>query len=427
MDENNLDHMIDAFSLDAAELHNIAASFRYDIEAGLRGDTGSSLRMLKSYVGLPSGTERGEYLALDFGGTNVRALRVRLDGDGKFEILKKVAKPLYVPGIYDFISGEAEAADLFDFIAGIIDEAIDEDRTSNYCLGHTFSFPSEQTDLYNAKLIVWTKEFATRGVVGQVVNDLLAAALARNGISNVKPAAVINDTVAVLLAAAYKKNSVYIGSIYATGHNTCYLEPYCGEAKASMVINMESGGFDKIQINRYDHLLDQRSEMPGQQRLEKMVAGRYLGELFGLCLKEALALRTDATFSSIDLSQILADESNELARVREVVQERVQVVISETVAVKLQALAKAIVIRSGRIIAATYAGVIWHREGSCPGRQHIAIDGSVYEKMPYAAAALQKALYEVLGETAAVDTVLENGGSGLGAALAAVAACSSEA
>ena len=39
MDENNLDHMIDAFSLDAAELHNIAASFRYDIEAGLRGDT----------------------------------------------------------------------------------------------------------------------------------------------------------------------------------------------------------------------------------------------------------------------------------------------------------------------------------------------------------------------------------------------------
>ena len=175
MDENNLDHMIDAFSLDAAELHNIAASFRYDIEAGLRGDTGSSLRMLKSYVGLPSGTERGEYLALDFGGTNVRALRVRLDGNGEFEILKKVAKPLYVPGIYDFISGEAEAADLFDFIAGIIDEAIDEDRTSNYCLGHTFSFPSEQTDLYNAKLIVWTKEFATRGVVGQVVNDLLAA------------------------------------------------------------------------------------------------------------------------------------------------------------------------------------------------------------------------------------------------------------
>ncbi len=427
MDEKNLDYMIADFCLDAAELHNIAASFRYDIEAGLRGDEGSSLRMLKSYVGLPSGDERGEYLALDFGGTNVRALRIRLDGEGKFEILKKVAKPLYVPGIYDFISGEAEAADLFDFIAGIIDETIEEDRSRAYCLGHTFSFPSEQTDLYNAKLIVWTKEFATRGVVGQVVNDLLAQALVRNGISNVKPVAVINDTVAVLLAGAYKKNSVYVGSIYATGHNTCYLEPYCGQAKAPMVINMESGGFDKIQINRYDHLLDQRSEMPGQQRLEKMVAGRYLGELFGLCLNEALSLSATGSFSSVDLSEILADESQDLIRVRNLVQQHLQVIVSEAMAGKLQALAKAIVVRSARIIAATYAGVIWHREGNCPGRQHIAIDGSVYEKMPYAAAALQKALYELLGGETAVDTVLENGGSGLGAALAAAAACDSEA
>lgn len=427
MDEKNLDYMIAAFCLDTAELHNIAASFRYDIEAGLRGDTGSSLRMLKSYVALPSGDERGEYLALDFGGTNVRALRVRLDGEGKFEILKKVAKPLYVPGIYDFISGEAEAADLFDFIAGIIDEAIEEDRSRTYCLGHTFSFPSEQTDLYNAKLIVWTKEFATRGVVGQVVNDLLAQALVRNGILNVKPAAVINDTVAVLLAGAYKKNSVYVGSIYATGHNTCYLEPYCGQAKAPMVINMESGGFDKIQTNRYDQLLDQRSEMPGQQRLEKMVAGRYLGELFGLCLNEALSLSVERSFSSVDLSEILADESQDLIKVRSLVQQRLQVIVSETMAEKIQALAKAIVVRSARIIAATYAGVIWHREGNYPSRQHIAIDGSVYEKMPYAAAAIQKGLYELLGGETAVDTVLENGGSGLGAALAAAAACDNKA
>ena len=53
-------------------------------------------------------------------------------------------------------------------------------------------------------------------------------------------------------------------------------------------------------------------------------------------------------------------------------------------------------------------------------RQHIAIDGSVYEKMPLAKENVLKALYDILGEDAAqVDTVLEGGGSGLGAAIAA--------
>ena len=49
-----------------------------------------------------------------------------------------------------------------------------------------------------------------------------------------------------------------------------------------------------------------------------------------------------------------------------------------------------------------------------------AIDGSVYEKMPLAKENIMRALSELLGESAPlVDTVLENGGSGLGAAIAA--------
>lgn len=42
----------------------------------------ASLRMLPSYVrGVPDGTEQGDYLALDLGGTNFRVLLIRLDGD----------------------------------------------------------------------------------------------------------------------------------------------------------------------------------------------------------------------------------------------------------------------------------------------------------------------------------------------------------
>ena len=43
--------------------------------------------MLPAYVfGWPTGKEKGPYLALDLGGTNLRVCHVELEGDGKFEI-----------------------------------------------------------------------------------------------------------------------------------------------------------------------------------------------------------------------------------------------------------------------------------------------------------------------------------------------------
>lgn len=423
MDNARFKEIIHEFTLNQVALQDIAASFRYDIKAGLKGSEDSSLKMLKSYVGLPSGAEKGEYLALDFGGTNVRVLKIRLDGQGKFSILKKVAKPLTVPGVYDFVGAEAVAEDLFDFIAGLIDEAIDEDHDKTYLLGHTFSFPSEQTNLYNAKLIVWTKEFATKGVIGKVVNDLLKDALQRNGLSNVKPVAVINDTVAVLLAAAYKQEATYIGSIHATGHNTCYLESYRDEARAPMVINLESGAFNKLMLNTYDRILDQASEKPGEQRLEKMVSGRYIGELFALCLAKGFESDERYEFSSIDISTILADESLGYAATQLLLSKKTQKNLSEEQCSLVKDLAVAIISRSARLVAATYAGIIWHLDDADVRKQNIAIDGSVYEKVPGVAEYMKKALYEILGESAAkVDLVLENGGSGLGAAIAAAVA-----
>ena len=45
------------------------------------------------------------------------------------------------------------------------------------------------------------KNLLQKALKGEVVNDLLKAALARKNLTNVEPTAVINDTVAVLLAA----------------------------------------------------------------------------------------------------------------------------------------------------------------------------------------------------------------------------------
>ena len=422
-DKNQFDEIIKEFTVSTDELREIAADFRYDLRKGLKDPAESSLRMLKSYVGLPDGNETGEYLALDFGGTNVRVLRIRLEGNGKFEVLKKVAKPLKVAGVYDFIGEGSTAEQMFDFIAGLVDEAVDGNHETKYFLGHTFSFPSEQSDLYNAKLIIWTKEFATAGVEGKVVNDLLKEALERQGLNNVEPTAVINDTVAVLLAAAYKQPDVYIGSIYATGHNTCYLEPYADSAEEPMILNLESGGFSKLIPNRFDREFDKNSEKPGEQRLEKMVSGRYMGEIFGMALAELLNENGKKYgFTSIDMSNIIVDDSDDKKEVKAIVAEKTGCHLDTADAELVQKFAAAMVVRSARLVTASYVGIIWQLAGE-EGKalkQHIAIDGSVYEKMPLAKENIMRALSELLGENAGiVDTVLENGGSGLGAAIAA--------
>lgn len=422
-DKNQFDEIIKEFTVSTDELREIAADFRYDLRKGLKDPAESSLRMLKSYVGLPDGNETGEYLALDFGGTNVRVLRIRLEGNGKFEVLKKVAKPLKVAGVYDFIGEGSTAEQMFDFIAGLVDEAVDGNHETKYFLGHTFSFPSEQSDLYNAKLIIWTKEFATAGVEGKVVNDLLKEALGRQGLNNVEPTAVINDTVAVLLAAAYKQPDVYIGSIYATGHNTCYLEPYADSAEEPMILNLESGGFSKLIPNRFDREFDKNSEKPGEQRLEKMVSGRYMGEIFGMALAELLNENGKKYgFTSIDMSNIIVDDSDDKKEVKAIVAEKTGCNLDTADAELVQKFAAAMVVRSARLVTASYVGIIWQLAGE-EGKalkQHIAIDGSVYEKMPLAKENIMRALSELLGENAGiVDTVLENGGSGLGAAIAA--------
>ena len=421
--EEQFKEIMAEFTIDTERLQTIAASFRQDLQLGLRDVELSSMRMLKSYVGLPSGKEKGDYLALDFGGTNIRVFRIRLDGDGKYEIVKRVGRPLIVPGEYNYIAKDATAEQMFDFIAELIDEAIDGERGKKFYLGHTFSFPSTQDNIYNARLIIWTKEFATQGVEGEVANDLLVEALKRRGADNVEPVAVLNDTVAVLLSAAYKTPNIFIGSIYATGHNTCYLEPSIHDpncfGEGGMILNLECGNFSKLAPNRFDKEYDEGSEKPGEQRFEKMVSGRYMGELLGMAIAELLGEKGKKYgLTSIDMSMMVLDDSENLIKASDIIMAKVG---RELDFEDVKKLASAIIIRSARLVASSFVALVWQRAGSGKiQKQHVAVDGSVYEKMPLAKENIIKAMGELLGEDAAqVDTILDNGGSGLGAAIAA--------
>ncbi len=160
-------------------------------------------------------------------------------------------------------------------------------------VGWCFSYPAESTPDLDAKLLRWTKNVDAPEIVGQNVG---AELLKRTGGKSI---AVVNDTVATLLAAKAtegdKTYSSYIGFILGTGTNTAYVEKNRNIAKmpdldqaGSMIINAESGSFDKAPRSRFDDAADAKTGNPGVGLLEKMIAGAYLGGV-GLEIYKAAA------------------------------------------------------------------------------------------------------------------------------------------
>lgn len=410
-------------------MRDIAICFQQDMCNGLAGKA-SSLKMLPSFLGNPTGREQGQVIAIDFGGTNIRVLLVELAGNGQVTIIDKRAALLKDKhGNYDYTAASASGEELFDFIAGKIAEIAPSDGT--YPLGHTFSFPCRQQGVNEAVLITWTKEFTTSGVEGRNIGELLQAALARNGLSHIKSVAVINDTTGTLLSTAYTDMATSVGSICGTGHNTCYLEPCHPLTGQPMIINLEAGNFDGIQQTEYDRQLDTDSEKIGSQRLEKMASGQYLGELVRLIIHQLAIkrhicivsdrLRVPYSVSTADLSPVLADESPALDAVANMAAKcwgLTGLRIHELAAIK--SVARLVTRRSARLVAATWAGVLIKIDPMLTRQHTIAVDGSLYEKMPGYKTHLLEAIAEIFSQNAKQITLkLSKDGSGIGAAIAA--------
>ena len=117
-------------------------------------------------MGIPDGSEAGTFLALDMGGTNLRACRVTLlDEPGKFDMahckyrIPEELKTGAAKGLWDF------AADsLQHFVA---EHCGGEQRHSGPLpLGFTFSYPATQDYIDHGVLQRWTKGFDVQGVEG---------------------------------------------------------------------------------------------------------------------------------------------------------------------------------------------------------------------------------------------------------------------
>ena len=388
----------DQFILTKDDRKQIRRNFAEALIAKMEGGE-SSLKCLPSFLPRPSGQESGDYLALDFGGSNVRAMIVRLSG-GQADILRMKKMSLHRVGSLDYTSGDVEAKDLFGIIADLI-LAVAPDG-ENIALGHTFSFPAEQLSVGEARLIKWTKEFAVEGVVG---------------VDRVRPVAIINDTVGTLLASAYRAPNTTIGSICGTGHNTAAVLP------DGMIYNLESGNFDGLPVTQYDLALDRASLAPNEQRLEKMSAGHYLGKIVTLAAADKLdCLCTGTELTGEDLGMILND-GGQSRRTADLIEHRFGERITQSDCAFLRRLTRAVVARSAQMVACTYLGIIDVIDPSHTEHHTIAVDGSLFGKMPMYAKEVERVLTEgLVGERAKADLVWAGDGSGIGAAVAATLA-----
>ncbi|KAJ7305302.1 hypothetical protein JRQ81_011220 [Phrynocephalus forsythii] len=420
-------------------LQDISDRFQKEMEKGLGADTNptAAVKMLPTFVrSTPDGTEEGEFLALDLGGTNFRVLRVKVADNGN----KKVEMENQIYAIpEDLMRGSG--MQLFDHIAECLASFMEQlqIKAKKLPLGFTFSFPCYQTKLDESILVTWTKGFRSSGVEGRDVVSLLRKAIRKRGDFDIDIVAVVNDTVGTMMTCGYDDHNCEVGLIVGTGTNACYMEEMrhidlVEGDEGRMCINMEWGAFgDDGVLNdvrtEFDRDIDMGSLNPGKQLFEKMISGMYMGELVRLILvkmaKEELLfdgrltpdLLTRGHFETRYVSAI-EKEKEGLSKAREILS-RLGLDPSHDDCVATQRICQIVSTRSANLCGAALAAVlrrIKENKGVDRLRSTVGVDGTVYKKHPHFARRLQKIVRRLLPDCE-IRFARSEDGSGKGAAM----------
>lgn len=437
--------------------------FSQQTKEGLAAQTDRGMPMIPTFVtGVPTGKEKGTFLAIDLGGTNFRVCSVTLNGDSTFDMVQEKAP---IPDRIMKSTSKEFSAHLVDRVEQFLkihhnDSLAHEqnpDGTPNnfFKMGFTFSFPVNQTSINRGTLIRWTKGYDIKDMVGKDVVELIQKEIDSRKLP-VHISALVNDTVGTLMSRSYTKptdGQTLIGCIFGTGTNGAYsekikqipkfnIEEHPEVQSKIMLINTEWGSFDNdltiIPNNKYDVQVNLNTPNPGYHMFEKRVSGMFLGELLRLCMLDLYAdkllftsgvdtdvLNTpwsldtsvpalidgDATASLEDTARILASELDVHTTTFEERQ-------------AIRTIAKAIGKRSAYLSAIPCAGLILHTKALEKFEViDIGGDGSVVEFYP----GFQKMMHEALAQTqigkegdARVSIGIAKDGSGVGAALCAL-------
>ncbi|KAL8444622.1 hypothetical protein Emag_005405 [Eimeria magna] len=409
-----------------------------------------SFRMLDSCVeSIPTGNETGVFYALDFGGTNVRAVRCELLGEGRIQSTQ-CSKNLAACGgkEVDLMARETTSSQLFNVLVDCVAELVEEHHEAEAFkknptkLGFTFSFPCVQNALNTSVLEAWTKGFATghgteEPVVGQDVVELLSKAIARRSLG-VQCAAVVNDTVGTLLSCAYQKQPgtppCLVGVILGTGSNCCYVEPEADQfGYKGSIINVECGNFNKhLPTTPVDVMIDEKSPNRGNQLFEKMISGFYLGEIVRLLTLRVFgdAAPAKANLDTKDLAVLAAaavpgsDTADDTTTTcKATIKEVWDWTVDDASLKILQDLAFAVFNRSAALAATSIAAFAERSRGlEKNGGMTVAIDGSLFVRNSWYGDLIRQHLRVLMGDKESkVFLTAADDGSGKGAAVCVAA------
>jgi len=354
------------------------------LREGARED-GGEVPMLPAWLAPPRAGLHGEAIAIDAGGTNLRAAHVVAGEGGEVRILGAVhEEPL--PGAAG--REEATADAFFAAHARLVRRLGAADALP---IGYCFSYPSAVSPDGDAVLLRWTKEVRVPGVEGARVGALLSEHLRRNGVVP-GPVFVLNDTIATLAAGSLAPEVARrraVGLIVGTGFNMGAYLPVAllkklapspdGWRSELMAVNFESGAFSPPGLGPADAEVDLASLEPGAQRFEKAVSGAYLGRLFAAAAKRlGVALpahgASECAVASAEVSRLAVEEAGSPAGV----------------------LARALLDRSADLVAAALAATADVMGGE--GDLHVGAEGSLIVKGPGFAARVGATLDRMLAE-----------------------------
>lgn len=411
-----------------------------DIGLSKNRNASATVKMFVTYVqSLPNGTECGDYLALDLGGTNFRVLLISLKGTS-VEMKNKI-----YPISEELMIGPG--TQLFDHIADCIANFMKDHSLSgkHLPLGFTFSFPCRQEGLAVGRLVCWTKGFTCDGVVGQDVVLLLQEAIKRRGDIDVECVALLNDTVGCLMSCAFKDHNTQVGVILGTGTNACYLEKLSkvelwdggNTSGDEVIINTEWGAFGDngcldFLRTQVDYDIDEKSLNPRRQIFEKMISGMYMGEIVRRviveCTREGILfnghlpddLGTENRFYTKYVSEIEDDdEAAGFKHTQQILDELGVVNATETDCQNVKQICCAVSERAAFLASAGIAALI--NRINKPNIT-VAVDGSLYRFHPYFDKLMLKKTQDLLNPGLKVHMMLSEDGSGKGAALVAAVA-----
>ncbi|XP_045053379.2 hexokinase-4 isoform X1 [Desmodus rotundus] len=456
--KEKVEQILAEFRLQEVDLKKVMRRMQKEMARGLRLETHeeASVKMLPTYVrSTPEGSEVGDFLSLDLGGTNFRVMLVKVGEGEEGQWSVKTKHQMYcIPE--DAMTGTAEM--LFDYVSECISDFLDKHQMKHkkLPLGFTFSFPVRHEDIDKGILLNWTKGFKASGAEGNNVVGLLRDAIKRRGDFEMDVVAMVNDTVATMISCYYEDRQCEVGMIVGprwcvaaarpgTGCNACYMEEMHNVElvegdEGRMCVNTEWGAFgDAGELDEflleYDRMVDESSLNPGQQLYEKLIGGKYMGELVRLVLLKLVdenllfrgeaseQLRTRGAFETRFVSQVESD-SGDRKQIYNILR-TLGLKPSATDCDIVRRACESVSTRAAHMCAAGLAGVINRmRESRSEDvmRITVGVDGSVYKLHPSFKERFHASVRR-LTPSCEITFIQSEDGSGRGAALVSAAAC----